>query len=585
MGRRKAGRGAAPDEPGPPRFDPDLLARAAGDKVFARGREYHRDGLVVIVALGADRATAEVHGSDIYRTEVRLSGGQVGGQCTCPAFADRGFCKHMVATALAANGLTPEDRRSAADRPDAIRVHLRAQGVEPLIEIIMGLAERDPALRRRLDLAAMASDTDEKRLFERYRRALDEATRTRGYVEYGEAHGWAEGILQVLDPIERLVDAGRADTVVRLIDHLVGRLEPALEQVDDSDGHAAGIVERTHQIHRAACAAAQPDPVALARHLFAAETSSDWGFFHDAARAYADVLGAAGLAEYRRLAEAAWNELPPPVKGKRMVVDDDFGRRHHLTAILDAIAERAGDLDARIALRIRDLSSAYAYLDLAQLCLDNGRRAEAVTWAEEGVWRFEDEPDDRLTAFAADLYAQVGRESDARALLWRDFERMPRLDTYKRIAAVDGDRKGVAERATAFLRGRLDGGPSLHERSGINALADILMFEDRVDDAWQLVRAHRCDDSRLERLAVASAATHPRESLEALGTLVERAADMTSRSGYERACALISRMKPIRQRLGEEVEHVAWLGDLARRHKARRNFVKLLQERAGAPAP
>jgi hypothetical protein len=59
------------------------------------------------------------------------------------------------------------------------------------------------------------------------------------------------------------------------------------------------------EIHLAACHQAKPDPIELARVLFARELDSDWDFFHGASEAYEDILGDAGLAEYRRLASEA----------------------------------------------------------------------------------------------------------------------------------------------------------------------------------------------------------------------------------------------------------------------------------------
>ena len=86
-----------------PRFDVDALRALAGAKAFARGEEYHRDGLVQMLALTPGRVLAQVAGSEDYRTEVTGRGKEIDGKCTCRAFEDWGFCKHMVAAALAAN--------------------------------------------------------------------------------------------------------------------------------------------------------------------------------------------------------------------------------------------------------------------------------------------------------------------------------------------------------------------------------------------------------------------------------------------------------------------------------------------------
>src|SRR5207249_9662232 len=96
------------------------------------------------------------------------------------------------ATALAANGLG-----SGAEADGAlarIRNHLKENGVNFLVAMIVDMAERDPALFRRLDMAAATVNADEKTLEARLRKAIDGATRTRGFVDYREAAGWAEGV-------------------------------------------------------------------------------------------------------------------------------------------------------------------------------------------------------------------------------------------------------------------------------------------------------------------------------------------------------------------------------------------------------
>lgn len=47
-------------------------------------------------------------------------------------------------------------------------------------------------------------------------------------------------------------------------------------------------------------------------------------------------------------------------------------------------------------------------------------------------------------------------------------------------------------------------------------------------------------------------------------------------SNYEHACRIIGRMRMLREGLGETKQHAAYLGDLMSRHKAKRNFMKLL---------
>ena len=70
--------------------------------------------------------------------------------------------------------------------------------------MIVELAERDRALFRKLEIASAADGADDKTLAARLNKAIDQATATRGYVEYGEAGGWAGGVDEALDALDAL---------------------------------------------------------------------------------------------------------------------------------------------------------------------------------------------------------------------------------------------------------------------------------------------------------------------------------------------------------------------------------------------
>jgi uncharacterized Zn finger protein len=78
-------------------FDVAALRDVAGEKVFARGAAYHEDERVEIVSFDGARVRARVIGSEVYRCELVGSGKKFSGKCSCPAFSDWGFCKHLVA--------------------------------------------------------------------------------------------------------------------------------------------------------------------------------------------------------------------------------------------------------------------------------------------------------------------------------------------------------------------------------------------------------------------------------------------------------------------------------------------------------
>jgi uncharacterized Zn finger protein len=565
------------------RFDVAALLDVAGEKVFARGIAYHEDGHVEIIAFDRARVLARVIGSEVYRCELVGTGKKFSGECSCRAFSDWGFCKHLVATALTANSLGSEALEQASSRFAKIREHLRARGVEGLVEMVVGLAERDPALLKELELSAAAAIADDETLFAQFKKAVTEATRTHSFVEYRKVRGWVQGIESVLDRIAGLIESGRAALVLQLLDHFFARMDDALENIDDSDGGGGDVYAKACEIHLAACRQAKPDPVALARALFSREVDSDWEFFHGASEAYEDILGDVGLAEYRRLASEAWQEIRPLRATGRQAQDDQFSARHALGAILESFAEREGDVDGVIAIRAKDLSTAHDYLGIALLCRDHARELEALKWAEEGLWQFEDNPDERLIFFASDLYRRIGREEDADKLLWRTFERCPSVELYERLKSAAGTDRTLADavrdRAFAWLRaqvGKPAGRSAMRRSSPAELVVRLAMAEGLLADAWMIVNEHGCSEGLLEQLAEASEHSHPAEALKVYSHRVERMVGLGGQSSYEYAYRIIGRMRRLREGLGETAQHAAYLDDLRSRHKAKRNFMKLL---------
>lgn len=552
----------------PTRFDVATLRKRSGDKVFARGKEYHRDGLVEILSVERDRVLAQVAGSEDYRTVLKGRGKKIGGECSCRAFRDWGFCKHMVATALVANETVDDGRKKEPSVLDRIRAHLKQQGVDALVEMIVELAEGDTALLRKLDIAAAASALgDGKALEKQLRRAIDGATRTRGFVDYDEAEDWADTVGAALDAVAQLAGGPHAALAMRLALHAIDRIEDAIESMDDSDGHCGALLEQAGDIHHAACRAANPDPVELARDLMARELHGKFDTFYGAVSGYADVLGEAGLAEYRRLATEAWNELPPPARKR-----GDVEAPSRLVGILDFFAQRDGDVEARIALRARDLSSPGAYVQLARFCLEQGRPDEALRHAEEGLWMFEDgAPHRELVLFVVERLAKAGRKVEAASHLLKSFEKAPSLELYQWIRKIAG--KAAGEQAQAYLAAKAAADRTMDGDTAAAILIRILMEEKKYDAAWTALRAHpRLGQHLAIALAEVSEKTHPEEALAVYARQVDYHIGSGSTSGYETACRLIGRMA----RLRDVESHKVYVLELKVRHQRKYKFMTLL---------
>jgi uncharacterized Zn finger protein len=73
------------------RFDVEALRKLAGDKAFARGQQYCRDGQVELLAVKPNTVQATVTGSEDYRAELTGQGRNIDGECSCRAFQDLGL--------------------------------------------------------------------------------------------------------------------------------------------------------------------------------------------------------------------------------------------------------------------------------------------------------------------------------------------------------------------------------------------------------------------------------------------------------------------------------------------------------------
>jgi uncharacterized Zn finger protein len=560
-----------------PVFDVAKLHEAAGNKVFKRGEDYHADGSVDILTFSNSRVTAQVTGTQPYFVDLACNKGELSGSCSCPAYGDHGFCKHMVATGLAANDHVPD--AGAADSPDTIETVLRSLDHDALVKLLIDIASSDPkalhALSLKTALISLA-DSDAPALAKKLKREIKAATRVGEFIGYNEVPAWASRIEDLIDSIEGLLAKDHGALVMELADLLRKQLNDAFEAIDDSDGQMGMLVSRAMKLHLAACRLVQPDPVQLAKDLFTREMADDFGL-EDTIETYADLLGASGRQEMERLAAAAWAKTRPPRIGADED-DDGAGSTHsQLAAMLDRFAADRGDVQARIDIRKRDLSYPGRYLDLAELCEEYGRTDEAIKWVEDGLFVFEDNLDDRLVLYAADMFMRHGRADDRSALLWRAFARSPSIDLHKKLVHnLKGDnRVQVTDRAIELIRTRKpDAGRLLQNDDDL--VVSILSSERRLDEAWAFAASAKCTAYCLEELAQASEKSHPRQALGVHQRRVTRLVQAGANHNYAEAQRLIKRMRTVAEQGGEAEGQAAFESDLLAKHHAKRNFIKLM---------
>jgi uncharacterized Zn finger protein len=525
-----------------------------------------------------DRITATVQGTDEYEVSLRANEESLEFSCSCPYALEGAFCKHCVAVGLE---WLEQGEPAASEGQDAIRKYLDGLNKNELTRILIEHAGFDSNLHHKLALKAAAATG----FGESFKKVIDRAMRTRSFVSYQRMPAYVREAREIIDQIERLLAEEENEKVIVFSEHAIKAAEHTLQQCDDSDGYMSEILGRLQDVHWEACDAGRPDGVALAKRLFAWELRSGFDVFSGAAQSYSEVLGKEGLLEYRKLAEVEWAKIPVLSAGEK----EDFGtKRSTVTAMMEALAKASGDLQAIVEIKKRDLSSAYRYLELATLLLQLDSPDLAIEWAEKGLAAFPSRTDERLSKFLADQYEQLGDTYRSMEIAWKNFSKNPGFMGYPEL-------KERAERvnqwelwrpkAIGLIRESIQTQNRTHATNYFSpkssALVSVYLWEGDAETAWLEAREGGCSARLMLQLAEIREELHPEDAMPIYKAHVEALVHETNNNAYEQAVSYIGRIA----KMEPPSEFDRYIAALQSRHKAKRNFIKLLGRLAPTVKP
>ena len=578
----------------------DFILRLAGDRYYQRGADYLRQGRVTELEDFGDSVQAVVEGTEKYVVLLTANSEGLEHDCNCPLGQDDEFCKHCVAVALAwldaHSSQIPKSAGGAAKKasPAKITVEdiaaaLEAEDKATLVRRILEWADEDADLKDKLMHMAARRKSPEAGIAVA-RKALEKAIRVRGFVDYRGMRTYAAGAEKAIDSVEELLRDGQAAGVIELCESGVRWLSTTCEQADDSDGYMSILMDRLQDLHLKACIEAKPDPISLAGKLFQAEMNGGFGEWSNCAEKYSEVLGAEGLAAFQSLAEAAWAKVPARVERS-----SDYSRdnRSRITAIMESLARKSGNVEELVAVLERDLSYASQYLRIAGIYREAGLRERALAWAERGMNASPGYDGAGLREFVAEEYLHNDRHADALRIVWVEFRGNPSLEGYKKLekyALAADDWEDWRDQALAHVRKTLKNG----ERSSGNAaapthswryprqdrslLVEIFLYENKLEDAWMEANGGGCHEGLWLRLAALREKQHP-EDAQAIYLRLGEQTIIRASGNYDEGVALLERAASAanaREKSGEfEVE----LDLLLKKYKAKRNLQKRAAER------
>ena len=564
-----------------------LMKRMAGTAYYARGSTYYEEGRVKLFEAD-NEIEARVKGTFNYDVRISAEEGDIQYNCTCPVGRDGDFCKHCVAASMAWLAQNKNDGRTGFRKKQSsphvyIRKYLATLEPSALIDFVMDACKRDDRLYERLLLKA-SNRGDVHTAVRAWKEALKRAISFRDFVDYREMPSFAKGICEIVDSLQEWISEGRADAAVELAEYAAERVEEIIGQCDDSNGEIGDLLFRIGEFHLAACKAAKPDLEALAKRLFNYEMTGEWETFLNASERYAKVLGKQGLAVYRRLAEAEWAKLASLGPGDEK--QSWSGNRFRITQMMETLAQLDGDVEALVAVKTRDLSSAWKYLEIAEVYRKEGEKDKALEWAERGLAAFPKNTDVRLREFLIDEYLRRNRGEEALALAWAEFEEHPYLEPYRKLKAVATKQNNWQDwrnKALACLKQDIEK-EFRTQRFGRRTAADksrlveILLWEKNVEEAWQEALAGTCRDDLQLKLADMRAKTHPQDAVAVYWSHVICLVVQTNNHAYDEAFALLKKIKPLLLQENAELHWKKYIGELRTRFKAKRNFMKLLDK-------
>ena len=539
------------------------LKAAAGPRSYDRGLDYVSQ--VKDLEFDGAEITATVYGSDAYEvclTVGRARSGNIAlvGDCSCPFGQEGNFCKHCVATGLAALRLAEKQQAIPAshEQRDLLVSWLASLSKDQLVAEMLELLASDRNLRRRFELRAAARRAD----VDQVRSAVQNLVERDDFIEYAEARNYARDVSRAAEAIDDLIDSGAAEDAIDLARDALDCVTEAYGSADDSSGSIGAAAHELLAVHLRACQAAAPDPVDLGEYLADVIIADNYGLAPDP-RDYTDLLGDAGTAAIREHVAAVYEARP-----------EQWNARN----LMESLLKTEGDIDALVAFYSGHLDDrGQQHLTIARVLDEAGRPDEALDWAERGVGGAA-RPDTRLIDYLAARYSADGRRVDVVELRRSVFQAERSLANYRALrqaATESGTWQAERPKALAELSKEAKIQPAWSWNGTV--LIDALLDDGDLDAAWTAAGSGASQDQWV-RLADCSVATRPADALAVYLKAISPLTQQTGDNVYHQVARLLLSARACHEALGTPDEFRQYLTVLRMSQKRKRNLMKILAD-------
>lgn len=384
---------------------------------------------------------------------------------------------------------------------------------------------------------------------------------------YAGGHAYSRTAREVADRCAALIDAGDAVAAAPLLRKAVDRMTSALMYLDSSSGALGNDLAHLMDLYAQACRAAPPPPARLAGWLVKLVCDGP-GWPEVVLPEWAAALGPKGLTHLARLVEDRAAAADPDNRHQQWTV------RH----LREQLAEVSGDVDRHVAVLAEHLVSADQYERIVQALATAKRPAEATDWARRGLAGYPSgHQSTKLRNLLVSLLIEIGQPGSAVGERRAAFDAQPTVEHFRSllttVAETDGD-DSHTEWALAVVRERAS-----QQAGYLPHLIDTLIHAGRDDEAWQAGLAHWDELPAHQRVALVGlrGATHPVDVREPYRSLIDtQLLDSHDKRRYDKAIALLRRLRDAYAATGETAQFGAYLSGLRAEHRRRPTFLTKL---------
>ncbi len=258
---------------------------------------------------------------------------------------------------------------------------------------------------------------------------------------------------------------------------------------------------------------------------------------------------------------------------------------------MENLARLSGDVEAEVAIHVKNISSGYDYLKIAELYALHKNSDKAVEWAEKGLKSFSKQPDGRLRKFLAKEYHRLERHDEAMALIWGEFVDNPSLDNFKslkthaeittswpewRNKCLEHIHLGIQKAKVAKPRSYNSTDYLWEQSRNSSTLVELYLWEKDANAAWKQAQTDGANTQLWHQLAEMREKTHPADAAAAYRKIVFETVSRGDNDSYREAVKLLGKIQSLMKEAKVQDRFSVYLEEVRATFKSKRNFIKLL---------